>query len=230
MLTQEERKNISTSTENVLWLALLKETMPSKKKILFRTFQNIAISQDGLDTLYAIWKNQKPPQGVRLSEDEYTALAMNLVVKNFADENILQTQLQRIANPDRKQRLEFLLPVLSNNVQQRDAFFASLKDPVIRKKESWVGDALGYLHHPFRQEVSIKYLKQSLEMLEDVQKTGDIFFPASWLSGNFSSYQTKQAADIVRNFLKAHPNCNAQLKMKILQAADPVFRAEKLVK
>jgi aminopeptidase N len=43
------------------------------------------------------------------------------------------------------------------------------------EKKSWVAVGLSFLHHPLRQEIPIKYLKQTLEMLEDVQKTGDIF-------------------------------------------------------
>jgi aminopeptidase N len=230
LITSEKRKMLAAETEGILWKAMQKETVAGRKKILFRTFQNIALSKKGLDTLYAIWKNQKTPAGVRLSPDEYSSIAQTLAIKKYPDENILQTELQRISNPDRKLRFEFLMPVLCNDVRQWDNFFASLKDPAIRKKESWVGEALGFLNHPLRQETSIKYLSQTLEMLEDVQKTGDIFFPAAWLSSSFGSYQSGQAATIVRDFLKVHPNYNLQLKLKILQAADPLFRAEKLIK
>jgi aminopeptidase N len=141
----------------------------------------------------------------------------------------LVTLQNRITNSDRKQRLAFISPAVSKDEKTRDAFFASLKELAVRKKEAWVIEALAYLHHPLRSETSIKYLKQSLEMLEEIQRTNDIFFPGSWLNASFSSYQTKQAADIVKDFLKAHPDYNPQLKMKILQAADPLFRAEKLL-
>jgi aminopeptidase N len=33
----------------------------------------------------------------------------------------------------------------------------------------------------------------------------------------------------VRDFLKDHPDYNAQLKMKILQAADNLFRSERIL-
>ncbi len=122
-----------------------------------------------------------------------------------------------------------MLPALSGNVQERDAFFASLKDAKNREKEAWVGSALGYLHHPLRTGTSVKYLKESLELLEEIQLTGDIFFPTSWLNSTLSSYQTPEAAAIIRSFLEANPNYNPKLKGKILQAADGVFRAEKLV-
>ncbi len=77
--------------------------------------------------------------------------------------------------------------------------------------------------------MSVRYLKESLEMLQEIQRTGDIFFPSAWLNATFGSYQSKEAAEIVRSFLKSHPAYNAKLKMKILQAADPLFRAEKLI-
>jgi aminopeptidase N len=69
-----------------------------------------------------------------------------------------------------------------------------------------------------------------LDMLEEIQRTNDIFFPGTWMNATLGSYQSAEAATIVRNFLEAHPVYNPQLRMKILQAADPLFRAEKLLK
>ncbi|GAB3818174.1 hypothetical protein GCM10028895_15110 [Pontibacter rugosus] len=199
------------------------------KKLLFKTFQSITLSQQAQDKLYAIWKDKKAPAGVKLNEDDYTSLALALAVRDYKADNILQQQLTRIQNPDRKKRLEFLMPALSADVQVRDAFFASLAEAENREKESWVGSALGYLHHPLRARTSEKYLPQSLELLEEIQQTGDIFFPFNWLSATFDSYQSPEAAKVVRDFLAAHPNYNPKLKAKILQAADGLFRAEKLV-
>ncbi|HEU4902378.1 MAG TPA: aminopeptidase, partial [Flavisolibacter sp.] len=180
--------------------------------------------------LYSIWKNQKPPAGVKLSEDDYTSLALNLTIKEYPDTTILSVQQSRITNPDRKQRLQFLQPALSADHKTRDAFFASLKTTAVRKKESWVQEALAYLHHPLRAPTSIRYVKESLDMLQEIQLTGDIFFPAAWLANTLGPYQSPEAAAIVRAFLKTHPAYNPKLKAKILQAADPLFRAERLLK
>ena len=57
-----------------------------------------------------------------------------------------------------------------------------------------------------------------------------IFFPASWLQATLGQYQSAAAARVVRGFLQAHPQYNPPLRGKILQAADDLFRAEKLVK
>jgi aminopeptidase N len=228
LLLPEERTATASSLENLLWTQLQNEKAAGKKKIFFRTYQSIAITRPSLDTLYSIWKHQVPPTGVKLNPDDYTSLALNLTLKEYPDTTMLTEQMGRLTDDDKKSRLAFLMPSVSASEKVRDDFFASLKDIKVRKREALVADALTYLHHPLRANTSIKYLKPSLDMLEEIQRTGDIFFPASWLNSSLRYYQSKEAVDIITAFLNSHPNYNPQLKMKLLQAADPVFRAEKL--
>ena len=225
----QNRQSLAVTLENALWQAMEQQSQPNHKKILFRAYQDVFLSKEAYHNVYQIWKQQQPPAGVKLFEDDYTSLASSLALRSDTPSSILQEQLLRIKNTDRKQRLMFLMPALSNNQQERDNFFASLTNRKNRQKEAWVTSALYYLHHPLRQSTSIKYLPQSLAMVEEIQKTGDIFFPQSWLSATLGSYQSPQAAQDVRTFLLAHPHYNSKLKGKILQAADNVFRAEKLL-
>jgi aminopeptidase N len=229
LIPASERKNSAVFLENQLWQAMQTEANANKKKILFRAFQSVGLSADARERLYSIWKNQRPPVGVKLTEDDYTSLACTLALKEYHADSILIQQLSRITNPDRKKRLEFLMPSLSPNVAVRNAFFASLKDERNREKESWVITALEYLHHPLRASTSVRYLPQTLDLLQEIQLTGDIFFPYSWLQSSFGSYQDSQAASIVNKFLDEHPQYNPKLKAKIQQATDPLFRAQKLV-
>jgi aminopeptidase N len=121
------------------------------------------------------------------------------------------------------------MPALSLDVKERDNFFNALKDRKNRHKEAWVTTALSYLHHPIRQKTSIHYLKESLDLLEEIQKTGDIFFPQSWLAAIFSGYNSKEANAVVQDFLKSHPAYNPKLKDKILQTTDNLRRAQIIV-
>jgi len=104
-----------------------------------------------------------------------------------------------------------------------------LKDPENREHEPWVLAALGYLHHPLRAETSIKYIRPSLEMLEEIQQTGDIFFPKRWLDNTLGGYNTLEASDLVRNFLYRHNNYPKKLKEKILQSSDILFRSSEIL-
>ncbi|GGG49907.1 M1 family metallopeptidase [Hymenobacter glacieicola] len=230
LLRPAERVALAPALEKELWQALQQNPAANSKKLLFKAYQSVALTKEAQTRLYQLWDQQQAPAGVKLTEDDYTVLALALAVRDYpAAAPILPRQLTRIQNPDRKKRMEFLLPALAPDVPTRDAFFASLADEKNREKEAWVTSALAYLHHPLRAATSEKYLPQSLALLEEIQQTGDIFFPYSWLQATLGSYQTPTAARTVRDFLAAHPNYNPKLRAKLLQAADDVFRAEKLV-
>ncbi|WP_419698505.1 M1 family metallopeptidase [Mucilaginibacter sp. NFX135] len=223
------RNAMAAELENSLWSALQLQEKPNNKKVLFRAYQDVYLTGAANKNIYTIWQQQKPPVGVKLNEDDYTSLALSIALKSDSVAGVLQMQETRITNADRKKRLEFLIPALSPDEQERDRFFNSLQDAKNRQKEAWVTTALVYLHHPLRQKTSEKYLSKSLEMVEEIQRTGDIFFPQSWLQAVFGYYQDKQAAKVVSDFLNAHPNYNPKLKAKILQNTDNLLRAQKLL-
>jgi len=223
------RLSKAAQLEQSLWDAMQQQTTTNNKKILFKTYQDVALTPAAKANIYTIWQKQQAPVGVKLAEDDYTSMALSIALKSDTVTSVIKQQQARITNIDRKKRLGFLMPALSLDEKERDSFFNSLHERSNRQKEAWVTAGLSYLNHPLRQSTSIKYLPESLYMLEEIQKTGDIFFPQSWLGSVFGSYQSKQAAQVVRDFIKAHPNYNPKLKGKILQSADNVFKAEKLV-
>ena len=230
-LPPASRDSLAPGLEKDILQAMDSVASDNEKKLLFRSFTNIVVSEQGQDRLFAIWKHRQPPPGVKLSEDDYTNLSVALALRAYPDYRlILEEQLEHIQNKDRKDRLQYLLPSLSDDPKERDRFFASLHNAEARRKEAWVLMALSYLHHPLRTGSSEIYLPATLNWLEDIQRTGDVFFPQSWLQTSLSWYQTPTAAAGVRHFLQQHPDYNPKLKAKILQAADNLFRAETLAK
>ncbi|MGV3641546.1 MAG: M1 family metallopeptidase [Adhaeribacter sp.] len=224
------RTALAPSLEKELWDAMRQAPSPNTRKLLLQTYQGIALTKEAQYSLYRIWSKQQPPAGIVLSEDDYTDLALALAVRDYATENdILQRQLGRIRNADRRQRLAFLQPALSPDEQRRDAFFASLREAGNREKEAWVVSALTYLHHPLRTATSGKYLAQTLELLPEIQQTGDIFFPYNWLRSSLGAYQSAQAAQVVQTYLQTHPQVPPRLQAQVRQAADDLLRARKLL-
>jgi aminopeptidase N len=223
------RLAISAELEQTLWATMEQQTAVNNKKILFGAYQSVYLSAEGKGRIYQIWQTQKAPAGVKLNEDDYTGMAMSIALKSDTTTAVLKQQLGRIKNAERKSRFIFLMPALSLDQQIRDSVFNSLADRKNRQKEAWVTSALSYLNHPLRQSTSVKYLPKSLALVEEVQRTGDVFFPQSWLASVFGSYQTKAAYQTVTDFLKQHPNYNPKLKDKILQATDNLYRAQKML-
>jgi len=131
----------------------------------------------------------------------------------------------RIENPDRLAEFQFVRPALFADPAVRDAFFESLSDPANREREPWVLAAVRWLNHPLHEEQSLGYLRPSLDLLEEIQRTGDIFFPKRWLDATLGGHASPEAAEIVRTFLSENPDLPPRLEAKVLQSSDLLFRA-----
>ncbi len=139
-------------------------------------------------------------------------------------------QLDRFKNPDRKARFAFVMPALSRETAVREQFFNGLADVSNRRREAWVLEAIRYLHHPLRAGASRKYVRAALDLVPDIQRTGDIFFPKRWADATLSGYQSIQTAAEVRAFIDALPAGYPQrLRWVLLSSADPLFRAARLL-
>jgi aminopeptidase N len=201
------------------------------KKTFFRLYQAIAISDEGKENLHQIWNQKKQLKNLFLNERDFTSLAMKLsVFKHPKAAVILQEQQSSISNKDRLERFVWLLPSLSADQEVRDDFMKSLFLKENREKEAWVQAALSNLHHPLRQYESTIHLKSILNVLEEVQLTGDIFFPKGWLASSIGKYSSKEANAILKQFLEANPDYNPILLKKVLQTTDNLSRAQNIKK
>ncbi|WP_202704188.1 M1 family aminopeptidase [Flavobacterium sp. UGB4466] len=230
-LTQKQQNIAQKQLEEVV-LDRLKTNLPSNiKKTLFNLFSSIAYSDSGKAKLYAIWSKEMVISGLKLNEDDYTNMAMNLAIfKHEKADGILNKTKTSISNPDKQKRFEFLLPSLSKDEGVRDAFVQSLKDDANREKEAWVSVGLANINHPLRQESAQRYIRFSLDLVDEIQRTGDIFFPKDWLNNTIGKYSSKYAFDEVQRFLKENPNFSPILKRKLMQATDGLYRAQNIKK
>ncbi|KFF16329.1 M1 family metallopeptidase [Flavobacterium hydatis] len=215
--------------EEVVYSRLQMDLPKNIKKTLFGLFSSIAYSDSGKEKLYRIWSKEDVIANLKLNEDDYTSIAMNLAIfKHQNADEILSKTRAGISNPDKQKRFDFLLPSLSKDDAVRGEFMMSLKDEKNREKESWVSVALANVHHPLRQESAQKYIRFSLDLVTEIQRTGDIFFPKDWLNNTIGKYSSKYAFDEVQRFLKENPNFSPILKRKLLQSTDGLYRAQKI--
>lgn len=224
--TAEARKHRAPELEQLIWNLMEKAKSTSLKSSYFSAYRSIAMTDSALTRLKKVWNKTLTIKDLPLSVRNYNSLAATLAIHEVSGwKNILDEQTQRIDNPDIRKRFEFIQPALSADQNTRDKFFESLKDPKNRRHEPWVIMALDYLHHPLRARASQKYIYPSLQLLKEIQRTGDIFFPKSWLDATFSGHNSDQAALAIKSFLDVRSDYPRFLRAKILQAADPVFRS-----
>ncbi len=230
LLRPGAREELAPVLEQTLWETMLRHSEPSKRKVLFEAFADVALTADGLAQARDVWSGTASVDELPLAENDQIGIAQSLAVRlPHEAKDIVELQLARTENPDNLRKLEFVAPSLSADPAVRDEFFASLADEANRSTESWVLEALANLHHPVRTGVSERYILPSLELLQEIQVTGDIFFPKRWLDTTLRNYHSTSAVETVRTFLEERPDYNAQLRMKILQAADMMFRANAIV-
>ena len=224
-LSDSQRRDIAPQLEQILRAGLDRAGSSTMKSTYFSAFRSTVTTTDGIAFLERVWRRQEKIPGLTLAEPDEAGMALDLAVRSVpAAAAILQEQRTRFMNPDRKARFEFVIPALSDQQETRDAWFDSLKDVKNRRREPWVLEGLQYLHHPLRAASSEKYIRPSLDLLIEIQRTGDIFFPTRWMNATLGDHNTRSAATVVREFLSQQKNYPIRLRRIILQAADELFR------
>ncbi len=229
-LTPERRAALAPGIEALLWRRIAASDSRSLAAAYFGAYRDVALSAAAVARLERIWRGEEDVPGVPLAERDLTALAHGLAVRAApGSPEILVAQRDRIDNPDRRAAFEFVMPALAADRSVRDRFFDSLRDPANRAREPWVLTALGFLHHPLRARESEAYIRPSLDLLEEVRRTGDIFFPERWLHATLGGHRSAGAAVIVEQYLADQRDLPPRLRAKVLQAADGLQRAARIV-
>ena len=215
--------------ESLLRAGLNAAKTPSLKSAWFNAVRDTAGTASTLVWLRRVWEKKETVAGLTLAEPDYITLALELAVRDVAGAaQILADQTARIENADRKAQFEFVVPALSADAAVRDAFFDRLRDVDNRRRETWVLQGLAYLHHPLRVATSERHIPASLDLLREIQRTGDIFFPKRWADATLGGHQSASAAQKVSRFLEQLPkDYPERLRLNILSSADELFRASR---
>ncbi len=226
LLSDDERRTLAPRLERMLWGEIEARPDASRKATLFDALVAVALSEQSVARLQALWSGSDSLAGLPMSESRMTVLGEALGLRGVNEsERILTEQLARIENADRKARFAFVMPALSPDSAVRDSVFMSFTDPGNREHEPWVLDAMGFLNHPLRARSIEHRLRAGLDLVEEIQRTGDIFFPQRWLRALLDGHASAEAAHTVQTFLVEHPRYPPRLRGKVLQAADGLFRA-----
>ncbi|MFT7472120.1 MAG: aminopeptidase N [Kiritimatiellia bacterium] len=229
-LSNTDRLSWSNTVENLLWSQVNSERSRSGRSSFYSAYRSLASTDEGVTRLHNLWSGDDQVAGLPLSELDQTSLASGLAIKGVANaEIVLSQQEARIENPDRLARFKFLRESLSADLAVRANFFESLKIESNRDREAWVVAGLNNIHHPLRADESIELIYPALNMIEEIQETGDIFFPGRWLDSTLQGHNSLAAAESIKRFLDNTPDLSSRLRLKVLQSADEVFRSARLL-
>jgi aminopeptidase N len=229
-LPHDARAGQAPRVEETLWSGVAGRRPATARSAFLGAWRTVALTPSAVARMERLWRGTETVAWLPLSENDQTALAAALALREAPGwEAILEEQEGRITNPDRKARFRFVRPALDADPRVRLAFFDSLRDPANRAREPWVLSGLEYVHHPLRATTALPAVVPALEMVEEIQRTGDIFFPGRWLDATLGGHNSVEAAQAVHDFLRRRPDLPPRLRGKVLQSADGVWRAAHIV-
>jgi aminopeptidase N len=225
-LPREERTRRAPALEKLMRAGIDRGTASSQKSSWFNAYRDITLTPGGVAWLERVWRHDETIPGLTFAETDEIAMALELAVREVPGwEQILQTQHERTQNPDRKARLAFVMPALSANPATREQAFERFRLVENRRREPWVVESLAYLNHPLREAHARRFVRPALELLREIQRTGDIFFSERWTSAVLSGHRSPEAAAMVHDFLARELQYPQRLRWTVLSAADELFRA-----
>jgi aminopeptidase N len=226
-IAPQDRAMVAPRVERVLRQGLDRASTQSLKGAYFAALRSTSLTPATVAWLTSVWDGRTRIQGLTLAEPDFIALSRDLALRaGNRWRAIVTRQIERTKDPDRKAQLTFVMPALSSDPAERDNFFASLADVANRRHEAWVLEGLRALHHPLRGAASDRYIGPSLAMLQEIQRTGDIFFPKRWMDATLGGEPSVAAVETVREFVRTRPaDYPDRLRRIILSSADPLFRS-----
>jgi aminopeptidase N len=212
-VTPDER----SFAEYTLYNHAQQHSITSVRQQLLRMLSTTATSKSILDNIYTLWKNKGSEL---LDERDYSRMAYHLAIMRPAEwQQILTTQRSRLKTDDERAEFDYISRACNPDEQAQQQLFNDLLKAENRRVEPWARSLLTLLNDPTREPLSNRYLVPGLDALEEIQRTGDIFFPGYWLSSLFSGHQSEEAKSIVKNWITAHPSLSPALMNKLKENA-----------
>jgi len=226
-LTPAQRAERAQDLEALLRGRLDAAAEPGLKSTWFGALRNVATTPQTMAWLRSLWQREAAITGLPLVEADETALAYALALRGVeGEQGLLDAQRDRITNPDRKARFEFVRAAAAADAGERERWFRALQGPANRRREIWVLQGLRLLHHPLRAETSAALVPKALDMLLEVHKTGALFFDAGWVNVVLSGHSSPEVAAAVTNFVDTLPaDYPPKLRALVLQNSDLSMRA-----
>ncbi len=203
--------------ENTLWKIASDNNEPARSIIALRTLVHIMDSEEMVEKVDSFYHNTSLLDREKISERDRVDICFELSLRYPERCNeLLLSQRSMIKDPNLLKEFDFLSPAVSPDEEVRDSVFNALLLAKNREIEPYAEKSLALLNHRLREEESRKYILPALDIMIDVQKTGDIFFPKGWASSLLRSHNQSVVKESVSLFFKDKPDYPPMLKNKIL--------------
>ena len=176
---------------------------------------------DVMSQIYKIWNAHNDPL---FDEHDYMDMAYRLAILRPNEwQQILSTERARLSSDLLRQEFDYVSRACTPDAKEQQRLFDDLLKPENRQHEPWALQLLSLLNADVREPESNRYITASLDALEQLQQSSDIFFTSNWLHALLANHKSSDARQQVQQFLQQHPDYKPQLRNKILEAAWPLM-------
>lgn len=203
--------------EHQLFRLSQQQGLQSVRQTLLRQLSLTAVSPKVVKELYDIWEKQSVTS---LNNRDYMRLAYHLaIMQPNRWQQIVDQQRGRLDNVDLLREFDFISRACNPDTLVQQQLFNELLMAENRRMEPWARDMLALLNDPVREPFSNRYIAPGLGALQEIQQTGDIFFPGYWLTGLLSGHKSNEARQQVSQWIDTHPGLDAALMNKLKENA-----------
>lgn len=221
--------NRQKELEDNIWTMFNDTCHTQNSSSLLKAYSQIVQTDVGVAKLYNLWQSDNNLKRYKIGENDAMTLSYELAVRMPNDaQTIIKKQRYRLTGDDRKREYDFITRAVSPIQAVRDSMFLSLLIAENRRIEPWAETALSYLNHRNFEGSSDKYIYPSLCIMQEIQRTGDIFFAKAWAGALLKGHRCKFAKKTLNRFFEENPDYPPMLAGKIKQQADHILKNKNL--
>lgn len=189
----------------------------SARQKIARLIYETATDSIVVDSVFDIWKTQKD---TLMNERDYMNMAYHLAILRPTEwKQIIALQRTRVTGADRLREFDFISRACTPDTIVLQQLFNDLLEQKNRQVEPWASSVMSLLNDPIREPFSNRYIIPSLDELQEIKRTGDIFFPSNWLYSLFYGHKSEAAKALVNGWVASHPDYPQALMNKIKENA-----------
>ena len=121
----------------------------------------------------------------------------------------------RLKSKDMIREFDFVSRACNPSLSTQRSLFRSLLLKENRTVEPWAQNLLALLSCQAREPQNNEFITPGLMALEEIQRTGDIFFPANWLNALLGAHKSKEAPPHGEGLDDSHPYYPQSLMNKV---------------
>lgn len=189
------------------------------RQVIIRKMGANAISPEVLAQIQKIWDTQNDPL---FNEHDYMEMAYRLALTHPGQwETIISKQRDRLQSDQLREEFDYVSRACNPDEQVLHTLFNNIIKPENRPYASWALHVLKLLSADVREPQNNVYISASLNSLEFLQKTDDVFV-TNWLDALLQNHKSQEARQCIEKFLKDNPTYQESLRNKILIASWPL--------